>query len=449
VALIDRIEREIAPIEVAVFNVGGNVRFGILETTSRVYRKVWEMACFAGFLTGAGSGSVMVPRGRGSIFFTGATASVRGRDGFAAFAGAKHALRALAQSMARELGPQGIHVAHLVIDGAIDTEWIRTQFPERWATRDQGRDRRPATHRRRVLDAAPAAEGCVDTRTGSAPLARKLVTGDHGAEPTAAASPACCRTATDDGRRRFRDTTLTRTPMPGSVEFLFDVGSPYSYLAARELPVIAARTGAAIAWTPILLGGVFKATGNHSPAEIPAKGRWTRIDLARSARRIGVPFQSNPHFPINTLVLMRAAAGMQMRQPQDFDRYLDAVFSAMWIEPRNLNEPAELGAMLVQAGFDPQAMLALANDPEVKDRLRVNTERAVERGVFGAPSFLIGDDLYWGTTACSRSNRRSRRPETAADDPARNDEAFPAISRTRPTEQHHGQETHADRHTDR
>jgi NAD(P)-dependent dehydrogenase (short-subunit alcohol dehydrogenase family) len=135
VALIDRIEREIAPIEVAVFNVGGNVRFPILETTSRVYRKVWEMACFAGFLMGREAARVMHPRGRGSIFFTGATASLRGRDGFAAFAGAKHGLRALAQSMARELGPQGIHVAHLVIDGAIDTEWIRTQFPQRWASK--------------------------------------------------------------------------------------------------------------------------------------------------------------------------------------------------------------------------------------------------------------------------------------------------------------------------
>lgn len=133
VALVERIEREIAPIEVAVFNVGGNVRFGITETTSRVYRKVWEMACFAGFLTGREAARAMLPRGRGSIFFTGATASLRGREGFAAFAGAKHALRALAQSMARELGPKGIHVAHLVIDGAIDTPWIREQFPQRYA----------------------------------------------------------------------------------------------------------------------------------------------------------------------------------------------------------------------------------------------------------------------------------------------------------------------------
>jgi NAD(P)-dependent dehydrogenase (short-subunit alcohol dehydrogenase family) len=132
-----RIERDIAPIEVAVFNIGANVRFGITETTARVYQKVWEMACFGGFLMGREAAKVMLPRGRGTIIFTGATASLRGREGFAAFAGAKHALRALAQSMARELWPKGIHVAHPVIDGAIDTEFIRSNFPERYALKDQ------------------------------------------------------------------------------------------------------------------------------------------------------------------------------------------------------------------------------------------------------------------------------------------------------------------------
>ncbi|WP_029527860.1 SDR family oxidoreductase [Polaromonas glacialis] len=138
VALFQKIETEIAPIEVAVFNIGANVRYGITETTARVYYKVWEMACFGGFLMGREAAKAMLPRGRGTIIFTGATASLRGRDGFAAFAGAKHALRALAQSMARELWPKGIHVAHPVIDGAIDTEFIRSTFPERYATKDQG-----------------------------------------------------------------------------------------------------------------------------------------------------------------------------------------------------------------------------------------------------------------------------------------------------------------------
>lgn len=137
VELVAKIERDIAPIEVAVFNIGANVRFPITETTARVYYKVWEMACFGGFLMGREVAKAMLPRGRGTIIFTGATASLRGREGFAAFAGAKHALRALAQSMARELWPKGIHVAHPVIDGAIDTEFIRTQFPERYALKEQ------------------------------------------------------------------------------------------------------------------------------------------------------------------------------------------------------------------------------------------------------------------------------------------------------------------------
>jgi NAD(P)-dependent dehydrogenase (short-subunit alcohol dehydrogenase family) len=134
-ALFATIEREIGPIEVLVFNVGGNVRFSIRETTLRVYSKVWEMCALAGFLNGREAARVMVPRGHGTILFTGATASVRGGAGFAAFAGGKHALRALAQSMARELGPEGIHVAHVVIDGGIDTDFIRSNAPDRYEER--------------------------------------------------------------------------------------------------------------------------------------------------------------------------------------------------------------------------------------------------------------------------------------------------------------------------
>lgn len=135
VALVERIEREVAPLEVVVFNIGANVRFDVTETTERVYRKVWEMGALAGFLVGREAARAMLPRGCGSIFFTGATASLRGGAGFCAFAGAKFALRALAQSMARELGPKGLHVAHLVIDGAIDTDFIAKNFPERYATK--------------------------------------------------------------------------------------------------------------------------------------------------------------------------------------------------------------------------------------------------------------------------------------------------------------------------
>lgn len=133
-AVFARVEEEIGPIDLVVFNVGGNVRFPILDTTARVFRKVWEMACFAGFFTGREAARYMVPRERGCIFFTGASASMRGNAGFAAFAAGKAGLRALAQSMARELGPKGIHVAHLVIDAGVDTAFVRDLH------RTQGRD---------------------------------------------------------------------------------------------------------------------------------------------------------------------------------------------------------------------------------------------------------------------------------------------------------------------
>ena len=132
IGLFEEIERDLGPVEVCVYNVGGNVRFPIRETTARVYRKVWEMCAFGAFLAGREAARVMVPRGRGTILFTGATAGMRGGSGFSAFAGGKFALRALAESMARELGPEGVHVAHVVIDAAIDTAFIRENFPDRY-----------------------------------------------------------------------------------------------------------------------------------------------------------------------------------------------------------------------------------------------------------------------------------------------------------------------------
>ncbi len=136
-ALVEQIETGIGPIEVFVFNIGANVPCGVLEETPRKYFKIWELACFAGFLTSQAVARHMVERGQGTILFTAATASLRGGAGFAAFAGAKHGLRALAQSMARELGPRNIHVAHVVVDGAIDTAFIRDTFPERYALKDR------------------------------------------------------------------------------------------------------------------------------------------------------------------------------------------------------------------------------------------------------------------------------------------------------------------------
>lgn len=137
VALIEQIENEIGPIEAFVFNIGANVPCSILEETARKYFKIWEMACFSGFLNAREVALRMAKRKRGTLLFTGATAGLRGAASFAAFAGAKHGLRALAQSMARELGPMNIHVAHVVVDGAIDTDFIRTQFPERYALKDE------------------------------------------------------------------------------------------------------------------------------------------------------------------------------------------------------------------------------------------------------------------------------------------------------------------------
>ena len=184
--------------------------------------------------------------------------------------------------------------------------------------------------------------------------------------------------------------------MTAAVECFFDVGSPTSYLAWTRLPRIAAAAGAGIVWRPMLLGGVFKATGNASPVAVPAKGRWMGTDIARWAKRYGVPFRFNPHFPINTLTLMRGAAGLQLRRAEDFDRYLTAIFVAMWQDAANLGDPGVLAATLASAGLDADAFTALVGDPEVKAGLVATTEEAVARGVFGAPTFFVGDEMFFG-----------------------------------------------------
>jgi 2-hydroxychromene-2-carboxylate isomerase len=185
--------------------------------------------------------------------------------------------------------------------------------------------------------------------------------------------------------------TMTKT-----VEFLFDVGSPTAYLAWTQLPKICTETSATLVFTPMLLGGVFQATGNASPAAVPAKGSYMTADLTRFAKRYGVPFAHNPFFPINTLVLMRGAVGVQLRMPERFEAYLKAGFTALWVDEKNLNDPAVLMATLAGAGFEPAAMQALVADPAVKDTLRANTEAAVARGVFGAPTMFVGDTMYFG-----------------------------------------------------
>ena len=181
-----------------------------------------------------------------------------------------------------------------------------------------------------------------------------------------------------------------------TVEFFFDVGSPASYLAWTQLPRLAAETNAVVVWRPMLLGGVFKATGNASPVNVPAKGRWMSDDLQRWARRYGVQFGLNPNFPINTLTLMRGAAGMQMHHPERFLGYVDAIYRAMFETPRNLGDADVLVATLREAGFDPAEFATLVADPEVKAGLIATTEEAVARGVFGAPTFFVGEQMFFG-----------------------------------------------------
>ncbi len=179
-----------------------------------------------------------------------------------------------------------------------------------------------------------------------------------------------------------------------TIEFLYDFGSPASYLAHCRLKGIGARTGAAVVHMPILLGGVFKATGNAAPMTVPAKGRWLDLDLARFAARDGVPLAANPWFPVNTITLMRLATAL-VDDPR-YLRFVDFAFDAMWHYPRNLGDPAQVIALLANAGFDAAATLAQAGSDAVKDRLRAATEAAVARDVFGAPTFFVGDAMWFG-----------------------------------------------------
>ncbi len=178
------------------------------------------------------------------------------------------------------------------------------------------------------------------------------------------------------------------------LEFFFDFGSPTTYLAHTQMPVLATRTGAEITYRPMLLGGVFKATGNQSPAFIAAKSKWMDSDLKAFAQRYGVPYERNPWFPINTMMLMRGAVAMQ--RAGRLAPYADAIFHAMWVEPQNMNDPQTVGSVLAKAGFEPKQMLAEIEKQEVKDELRANTEEAVSRGAFGAPTFFVGDKMFFG-----------------------------------------------------
>lgn len=184
--------------------------------------------------------------------------------------------------------------------------------------------------------------------------------------------------------------------MKPTIEFYFDFGSPTSYLAWTQLPEIARRANADLEFRPILLGAVHKMTGNVSPAVVELKARWMGKDLQRFAKRYGVPFSFNPFFPINTLKLMRGATGSMLKGPDTFHQYLDVIFPALWVDQKNLGDPEVVAASLLEGGLDAEAIFAMTEDPAVKERLKADTDAAVARGVFGAPTMFLGDHMYFG-----------------------------------------------------
>ncbi|MEZ5934876.1 MAG: 2-hydroxychromene-2-carboxylate isomerase [Alphaproteobacteria bacterium] len=178
------------------------------------------------------------------------------------------------------------------------------------------------------------------------------------------------------------------------VTFYYDYGSPASYLAWTQLPAICARHGAGIDHRPILIGGLFKITGNRSPATVEAKGAWFFKDMARYAERYGVPFEKNPYFIINSLPLMRGAIwAAEQGRLQDYDRVM---FEACWVNGRNLNDPKVIMATLREGGFDADAIAAAIQTADIKQRLIEVTDEAAERGIFGLPTMLVGDEMHFG-----------------------------------------------------
>ena len=181
-----------------------------------------------------------------------------------------------------------------------------------------------------------------------------------------------------------------------SVEFYFDLGSPYSYLAYYRLLQMAEQQEIQIVYKPILLGGVFKATGNRSPIEIPVKGAYSILDMQRWAEYYQIPMQMNPHFPMNTLTLMRILTGVQLLHLEKFEQVLKLLFDAMFGTPQNLNELTVLAEVLKPSGFSVEDIMSMVQSDVVKQKLITETEQAIQRGIFGAPTFFVGDEMYWG-----------------------------------------------------
>lgn len=180
------------------------------------------------------------------------------------------------------------------------------------------------------------------------------------------------------------------------ITFYFDLGSPYSYVGFHRIQQIAAQYQTEVVWKPMLLGGVFKATGNSSPMTIPAKARYSMIDLGRWSKLWNIPVQMNPYFPINTLNLMRLITAVQLYQPEHFQKVLNGLFDAMFGNPRNLNDINELASVAQSLNLEITQVQTWLGDEQVKAQLKQVTEEAIERGVFGAPTWFVGDEMFWG-----------------------------------------------------
>ena len=180
------------------------------------------------------------------------------------------------------------------------------------------------------------------------------------------------------------------------VEFYFDIGSPYSYLGFYRIQKIAEQYQTQVVWKPILLGGIFKATGNSSPMAVPAKAAYSMVDMGRWSKLWDIPVQMNPYFPLNTLTLMRLITAVQYYQSEDFHKVLTGLFDAMFGSPKNLNDVNELSTTLQLLDLNAEQVKQWLNDDTVKDLLKKRTEEAIQRGVFGAPTWFVNDEMYWG-----------------------------------------------------
>ena len=182
--------------------------------------------------------------------------------------------------------------------------------------------------------------------------------------------------------------------MPKQVEFFYDITSPTAYLAWARMPAIIERTGAKLIYRPMFLGGVMQTTGNRPPGTLPQKARWMAEDLQRWAKKYNTPYNLNPHFPMMTLMVQRAAQEWVTRP--DFDKYLAAIFNAAWRDSKNIADKVALTEILSTAGFSPEEFFAAAENPANKEKLKATTDEAVARGVFGAPTFFVGDEMHFG-----------------------------------------------------